>query len=186
MIEEELLSLGVGSMLIHPSFGKGILVEENERTYKIYFYDIDKAKEIDRTFDKLDIITKTAPQQTLAPIELKDIEDLFLTTVFKYFDPPINIPMAGKWIDGKMIISANDPNLQPKEIPTEQFFHKIIMLRDRLRVLEQNINTHPKLNDEDRLHLQQYITRIYGSLTTFNVLFAEKSHQFKGTGGDKD
>jgi hypothetical protein len=186
MTEENLLQLGVGSMVIHPSFGRGILVEESDKSYKIFFYDIDKAKEIDRTFDKLDIITKTAPQQTLAPIDLKDIEELFLTTVFKYFDPPINIPLAGKWIDGKIIITSGDTSLQPKEIPTEQFFHKIVMLRDRLRVLEQNINTHPKLNDEDRLHLQQYITRIYGSLTTFNVLFKEKDHQFKGTGSEKD
>ena len=119
MTEENLLQLGVGSMVIHPSFGRGILVEESDKSYKIFFYDIDKAKEIDRTYDKLDIITKTAPQQTLAPIELKDIEELFLTTVFKYFDPPINIPLAGKWIDGKIIITSGDTSLQPKEIPTE-------------------------------------------------------------------
>jgi hypothetical protein len=85
-----------------------------------------------------------------------------------------------------MILEPGQVGLAPKEVPIDTFFHKIVMLRDRLRVLEQNINTHPKLNDEDRLHLQQYITRIYGSLTTFNVLFKEKDHQFKGTGSEKD
>ena len=79
-----------------------------------------------------------------------------------------------------MVLYPSNANLQPKEIPIDIFFNKIIMLRDRLRVMEQRINAHDKLSEEDKINLQQYLTRIYGSLTTFNVLFKEKDHHFVG------
>jgi superoxide dismutase len=85
---------------------------------------------------------------------------------------------------GKVTFYPSDPSLQEKEVPMNTFFHKIVMVRERLRVLEQNINNHPKLDDEDRINLQQYITRAYGSLTTFNILFAYKEDHFKGSGKD--
>jgi len=95
------------------------------------------------------------------------------------------LPMGEKWTGGKMILQPANPLLQGKEIPIETFFHKIVMLRDRLRVLEQNINSNAKLSDEEKVDLQQYITRIYGSLTTFNILFAEKDHYFVGAGKER-
>ena len=92
------------------------------------------------------------------------------------------VPMANKWNDGTLVLQPKDVSLQPKEIPIETFFHKIVMLRDRLRLIEQKINSNKVLNDEEKVDLQQYITAIYGSLTTFNVLFKETHHQFKGVG----
>ena len=82
-----------------------------------------------------------------------------------------------------MLLQPFDKTHKPKEIPIDIFFHKIVMLRDRLRVMEQQINAHKILSGEDKLNLQQYITRIYGSLTTFNVLFKNKEHWFIGDKG---
>jgi hypothetical protein len=90
-------------------------------------------------------------------------------------------PLGEKWIGGTMVLKPGKPGLQEKEIPLEGFFHKIVMLRDRLRVLEQQINSNDKITDEEKVHLQQYITRCYGSLTTFNILFKEKADQFIGS-----
>jgi hypothetical protein len=95
------------------------------------------------------------------------------------------VRLGEKYVGGKLVIHAANASLQPKEIPIDVFFHKIVMLRDRLRVLEQNINSHPKLTDEDKVNLQQYITRAYGSLTTFNILFGNKEQYFVGASGEK-
>ena len=82
-----------------------------------------------------------------------------------------------------MILESGDKSVKPKEVPIDVFFHKIVMARDRLRVLEQQINGHKGLSDEEKVNLQQYITRIYGSFTTFNVLFKNKEQWFIGEKG---
>ncbi|HKA30199.1 MAG TPA: hypothetical protein VKH82_12530 [Candidatus Binatia bacterium] len=91
--------------------------------------------------------------------------------------------IAERWSGGQLVLKPGKSGTQEKVVPIESFFRKIIAVREKLRVLEQRINAHPKLSDEDRLALQDYITRAYGSLTTFNVLFADPADRFVGSGG---
>jgi len=93
------------------------------------------------------------------------------------------VPLAPKWEGGTAVLKPHDPALQPKELPLEALFHKVVMIRDRLRVLEQKINASAKLSDAEKMDLQTYITGCYGSLTTFNVLFRDREDAFAGSGG---
>jgi hypothetical protein len=91
--------------------------------------------------------------------------------------------LAGKWEGGTVLLKPQDPALQAKELPVDALLHKVVMVRDKLRVLEQKLNAHPKLTDHEKVELQAYITGCYGSLTTFNVLFRDREDGFVGTGG---
>jgi len=94
------------------------------------------------------------------------------------------IELGTRWQGGEFILKPGDPGLASKSVPIDMFWHKIVMVRDRLRVMEQQINAHKGLSDAEKVDLQQYITRIYGSLTTFNILFRDKNDHFVGQKGD--
>ena len=179
----EQATLGIGTRLQHTQFGPGVIVGVRFATYLISFLN-HGVKEIDKTDAKLDEII---PENVTAEIEThSEVERSLLKILRLWGGITENVPLADKWLGGTISIQPADKSLKPKEIPIADFFHKVVMLRDRLRVLEQNINSHKKLSDEDKVNLQQYITRCYGSLTTFNVLFKNKEHWFVGEKGGKE
>jgi hypothetical protein len=179
----ENVSLGIGSRIEHPHFGKGVVVDVASEFYIIWFKSQNSTKSIAKDYD-FKILEQTPGETSSASsITLADIERALENILDQRLHDVQLVPMAGKWNNGMMILKPNDSSLQPKEIPIETFFHKIVMVRDRLRLIEQKINSHKGLSDEDKVDLQQYVTMIYGSLTTFNVLFKESIHQFRGAGG---
>jgi hypothetical protein len=95
------------------------------------------------------------------------------------------VELAGRWEGGEVILKPGKEGTQEKRVPIDSLFHKIVMIRDKLRVLEQKINAHPKLAADEKIQLQQYVTGCYGSLTTFNVLFANREDNFVGQKGDE-
>ena len=90
------------------------------------------------------------------------------------------VPLAPKWEGGSIVVKPGDPSLQAKELPIDALFHKVVMVRDRLRVLEQKVNAHPKLSDAEKVDMQVYVTKCYGSLTSFNLLFRDERDKFVG------
>lgn len=174
-------TLGIGTRLQHTLYGPGVIVGIKYATYLISFIN-HGIKEIDKTDSKLDEII---PENVSLEIETtSEVERSLLKILRLWGGLTENVPLGDKWINGMMLLQPADKSLKPKEIPVEDFFHKVVMLRDRLRVLEQNINSSKSLTDEEKVNIQQYITRCYGSLTTFNVLFKNKEDWFVGEKGN--
>lgn len=176
------ISLGIGSRIRHPELGDGVIIQVRPETYTITFMQ-HGMREISRLFDGFEIIDANDPDNDL--VSLFDIEETLVRIIQRFSDIQEKVEMGGKWNGGKLLMQPADASLKPKEIPMDVFFSKIIMLRDRLRVLEQHINANKKLSEEDKVELQQYITRCYGSLTTFNVLFKYTTDQFVGEKGSR-
>ena len=177
------ISLGIGSRLRHPQFGDGVVVQIKPEEYLITFI-LHGLREIERTYDQFEIIDANDMENDL--VSLADIEVVFVNLLRKYSDIQERVEIGNKWTGGQVILKPGDSSLKSKEIPIDIFFNKIVMLRDRLRVLEQRVNSHSKLTEEDKVNMQQYITRCYGSLTSFNVLFKYSTDQFVGEKGAKD
>ncbi|MDB5226055.1 MAG: hypothetical protein JWN78_248 [Bacteroidota bacterium] len=174
-------SYPIGTKIEHPKFGKGIIIDdEDEYIYNIYFPEHGE-KEISKSFDGLIVIRLI--EKAKDAISLDQVRRILEDIIEPLTELVENVKIGERWEGGTLILQPKDKSLQSKEIPIEGFFHKIVMTRDRLRVMEQKINS-SKLSDTEKVELTQYITRIYGSLTTFNVFFRFKDDQFKGTGGD--
>lgn len=174
--------LGIGTRLQHTQYGPGVIVGVRYATYLISFIN-HGIKEIDKVDQALDEII---PENVTEEVETNsEIERSILKILRQWSEVSEIVPLGERWEKGTLILQPADKSLKPKELPIEVFFHKIVMLRDRLRVMEQQINAHKKMSDEEKVNLQQYITRIYGTLTTFNVLFKNKEHWFIGEKGSE-
>jgi hypothetical protein len=180
-MEQQQLTLGIGTRLQHTQYGPGVVVGVRYATYLISFI-YHGIVEVDKQDTQLDEII---PENVTEEVETtSEVEKSLLKILRQWngFGEPV--PLGERWQGGTLLLQPADKSQKAKEVPIEVFFHKIVMARDRLRVLEQNINSHKKLTDEEKINLQQYITRIYGSFTTFNVLFKNKEHWFVGEKSD--
>jgi hypothetical protein len=177
----KLVDLRPGLQVLHSQYGLGDVKVLTEKTAEILFNDGRKTL----TEDLVGELKPAEPRAQLQGLE-KPLRDLISDVVDATIDKldlkidrnDLAPQLAPRWVGGRVIIYPNDPSLTNKEIELDVFFHKIVMVRDNLRVLEQKINAHPKLNDAERVELQHYITKSYGSLTTFNLLFKDKENTF--------
>lgn len=176
--------LGIGSRVDHQHFGKGVIVDTALEFYIVWFKSQQGTKSISKDYAEMKTVEAVEPGEGgTGSITIADIEQALSNILDQRLHDTQLVPIAPRWKRGIMILKPGDPTMVPKDIPIETFFHKIVMVRDRLRVMEQKINAHKVMEDDEKVELQQYITAIYGSLTTFNVLFKETHHQFKGMSG---
>lgn len=170
--------LAPGTRVSHPAYGEGLINKSHLTVYEIFFERGGKV-ELTKYNPDLKILEKPENVERMG-LSLAEIEEALTFVLEKYQGITHVVKIADRWKKGTLVMKPANPDLQSKEVPIEAFFHKIVMVRDRLRVLEQNINSNTRLSEEEKIQMQQYITRAYGSLTTFNVLFAEKEDYFKG------
>ena len=172
--------LGIGSRIKHPVHGLGVVTNVTSKMYWVTF--IDKGLEtiaVDEDFEVIDGV-----EDEVDSVSFFEVESILKKILKRYSDISEIVPIADKWKGGKLVLEPVDTNLASKEISIDTFFHKIVMVRDRVRVMEQKINS-STLDEQLKIDLQQYISRIYGSLTTFNVLFKNKSQHFTGSSKNK-
>ena len=180
MTEQDLIA---GACVEHDRYGIGYISKVSLTDCDIIFERGGKMNFVKRTvIDDLALLDAAEENSNEPKLTLGDVEKVLKMILDNYNGVQPTVEMGDRWNNGTLILKPG-VDTQAKEIPLETFFHKIVMVRDRLRVLEQNINSHKNLTDEEKFDLQQYITRIYGSLTSFNILFKNKEDFFVGTGG---
>lgn len=175
-------ALHVGMNVKHPQYGLGIVKALNEQSADVQF-DTGKRTISPETsgIEPADPqVSVTGLDRPLSVVVSEIAEAVVEKLGIEKLDSAVVEQLGARWHRGKIVMRPADPTVQTKEVPMESFFHKIVMMRNNLRVLEQKINAHPTLTDGDKVELQQYITRCYGSMTTFNVLFRGKEDQFRG------
>ncbi len=162
-----------GDLVRHGKFGIGRVEGAAKEECDVYFPRLDKVT-----------VVSGGDLQALSEAESAAYEMVKLAAYEMSAEEMPAVALGSRWQGGELILKPADAAQTPKSIPIETFFHKIVMVRDRLRVMEQQINGHKVLTDADKVDLQQYITRIYGSLTTFNILFKDKKDHFVGQKGE--
>ncbi|MGA0558223.1 hypothetical protein ACO2Q8_16305 [Larkinella sp. VNQ87] len=167
--------LGIGSQVRHSEFGVGVIISVKSNGYVVTF--LETGVKTVKLSTPLEVIDAIEPDRDL--VSLLDVEQALSRILQKWADVTEVVPLGDKWKGGKLILKPGRTDLASKELPIEVFFHKIVMMRDRLRVLEQRVNA-SSMEDEEKVNIQQYITRIYGSMTSFNVLFKQPEHYFTG------
>ncbi len=172
----------VGTRIEHEKYGEGIISENNAMTYKIIFVRGGEI-EFSKLNVELNVLERAETDDDQPKLNIREVERMLTHVLAKYNGIEYKAELGKKWQGGTMILQPADKELKPKDMPIETFFHKIVMMRDRLRVLEQNINSSGSLTDEEKVNLQQYISRIYGSMTSFNILFEDKEDYFVGMKG---
>ena len=172
--------LGIGSRINHSTYGKGVVTNVTSKNYWVTFIE-NGLETLDIDDEAIEIIE--AVEDEVDTVSFFEVEKSLRSILNRYSDVSQIVHIADKWKGGKLIFEPGTAT-QNKEIPIDTFFHKIIMVRDRLRVMEQKINA-SNLEETEKIDLQQYITRIYGSLTSFNVLFKLQDDYFVGEKGGK-
>lgn len=169
--------LGIGSRIKHTTYGLGVVTNVTSKQYWVTF--IENGLETIDVSDDFEVIEGV--ESEVDSVSFFEVESIFRNLLKKYSDVSEIVPIADKWKGGNLTLNPGDSNLQSKDISIDTFFHKIVMVRDRVRVMEQKINSSKNLDDQEKIDLQQYISRIYGSLTTFNILFKDDKYNFKGS-----
>ncbi len=168
--------LGIGSRIDHSKFGKGVVTNVTSKHYWVTFMESGlETIELDADYELIERV-----EDEVDTISFSEVEQSLISILRRWSDTSSISPIADKWKGGSLVLKPGDVGLTEKEVPIDTFFHKIVMVRDRVRVMEQKINASENLDDQEKVDLQQYITRIYGSLTTFNILFKNQSDQFVG------